>query len=229
MIAFVRSLLFAVIFYVGTAMIVLSGLVAALFGRDALLCFVQLWARYHRFCSRWILGITSRLEGQVPKGALLVACKHESMFETVDLLLILDAPAIVLKRELMNIPVWGRLARIYGAIVVDRAAGAGAMRRMLKDGREAIAQGRAILLFPEGTRVRHGAKPPIRSGFAGLYKMLNLPVLPIACDSGRLCPRKGFIKRPGVITYRVGEIMPPGLDRKDAEARVHAAINLLNG
>lgn len=229
MIAFVRSALFAVLFYAGTTLIVLAAFVAALFGRKALARFVLLWARYHRFCTRWILGIRIRVEGAVPKGALLVVCKHEAMFETVDLLLLLDKPAIVLKRELVDIPVWGRLARLYGAIVVDRAAGAGAMRRMLKDGREAIAQGRAILLFPEGTRVRHGAKPPIRSGFAGLYKMLDLPVLPIACDSGRLLPRRGFIKRSGIITYRVGEVMPPGLDRKDAEARVHAAINALNG
>jgi 1-acyl-sn-glycerol-3-phosphate acyltransferase len=98
---------------------------------------------------------------------------------------------------------------------------------MLAEAKELIAEGRPILIFPEGTRVPHGQAPELKSGIAGLYRLLNLPVVPIACDSGRLLPKKG-LKRPGIVTFRVGETIPPGLPREEIEARVHAAINALN-
>jgi 1-acyl-sn-glycerol-3-phosphate acyltransferase len=88
--------------------------------------------------------------------------------------------------------------------------------------------GGPICLFPEGTRVPHGERPPLRSGFAGIYQMLGLPVVPVAVDSGLVSPRNSFLKRSGVITYKVGEIIPPGLPRAEAEARAEAAINALN-
>jgi 1-acyl-sn-glycerol-3-phosphate acyltransferase len=99
---------------------------------------------------------------------------------------------------------------------------------MLKAAKAAVAAGRPILIFPEGTRVPHGERPPLRPGIAGLYKSLGLPVVPIALDSGRLWPRRSFVKRPGVITMRVGEIIPAGLDRDEIEKRIHTAINALN-
>jgi 1-acyl-sn-glycerol-3-phosphate acyltransferase len=90
-----------------------------------------------------------------------------------------------------------------------------------------MAAGRAIMIFPEGTRVAPGEHPPIKSGFAGLYRQLDLPVVPVALDSGRLWPRNSFLKRAGTVTFRFGEFIPPGLPRKEAEARVHTAINAL--
>jgi len=97
---------------------------------------------------------------------------------------------------------------------------------MLKAAREAIADNRPIIIFPEGTRVPPGEKPPLQPGFAGLYKSLGLPVVPVALDSGRLWPRS-FVKRPGVVTIRMGEPIPPGLKRPEVEAEVHRAINAL--
>jgi 1-acyl-sn-glycerol-3-phosphate acyltransferase len=140
---------------------------------------------------------------------------------------IADTPAIVIKRELSNIPFFGWLTRQYGNIPVDRSAGSKALRKMVAAGRSAIETGRAVLIFPEGTRVPHGTRPRLQSGFAGLYRALGLPVVPVAVDSGRLWP-KGLLKRPGIIHFRVGETIPPGLKRDEIEARVHAAINALN-
>lgn len=228
MIALLRSILFALVFYPGSAIASLAALIAALIGRRPLMDVVRGWARFHRWCARWLLGIQTRLEGALPDGPALVAVKHESMYETVEMLLLLRDPAVVLKQELADLPLWGRAARTHGVIVVNREAGAGAMRRMLRAAKDAVAQGRAIAIFPEGTRVPHGASPPLRAGFAGLYKSLNLPVVPLACDSGRVWPRRAFVKRPGVVTFRVGATIPPGLPREEAEARVHAAINVLN-
>jgi 1-acyl-sn-glycerol-3-phosphate acyltransferase len=99
---------------------------------------------------------------------------------------------------------------------------------MLKAAREAIADGRPILIFPEGTRVPPGDKPQLQPGFAGLYKSLGVPVVPVALDSGLVWPRS-FVKRPGIVRILVGEPVPPGLKRPEVEAEVHRAINALEG
>jgi 1-acyl-sn-glycerol-3-phosphate acyltransferase len=228
MLSLVRSILFALIFYPGSAIAAISALAIAPISKRALFTHVRWWAMFHRLCARFILGIRSRVEGVFPPGPVIVAMKHESMFETIEVLVLLDDPAVVLKRELADIPGWGRAARLHGVIAVDREAGGTAMRRMLRAAKDAVAARRTIMIFPEGTRVLPGQQPPLRAGFAGLYRSLNLPVVPVACDSGRLWPRHRFTKRPGVVTFKVGETIPPGLSREDVEARVHAAINALN-
>lgn len=223
-----RSTLFALAFYAGTVVYVLAGVVVIPLGRRPVRAVATAWARFHRLCSRWILGIRTRVEGEIPPGAVLFASKHQSMFETTDLVVILDTPRIVMKEELAAIPLWGLLTRRYGMIVVDRAGGAAALRQMVKEGEEARAEGRPVVIFPEGTRVPPGETPPLQSGFAGLYRALGLPVVPVALDSGRVYPPRTFVKRPGIVTIRFGEAIPPGLKRGEIEARVHAAINALD-
>ena len=137
-----------------------------------------------------------------------------------------NGAAVFTKAELFRLPLWGPLARIYGLIPVERDAGASALREMRKAARAALDSGRSLVLLPEGTRVPHGERPPLKSGFAGLYRMIGAPVIPVAVDSGRL--RKGWLRLPGTITYRVGAAIPPGLSREEVEARAHAAINALN-
>jgi 1-acyl-sn-glycerol-3-phosphate acyltransferase len=222
-----RSTLFALVFFPGSVVFVLLAILGALFGTTPLTWATHGWARWHRICAWLLLGVRTRIEGTIPSGAVLVASKHQSMFETVEFLLILDKPAVVLKRELADLPGWGWVARRFGVIPVDRAGGAVALRRMLNAAKAAIAAGRPIMIFPEGTRVLPGEQPDLQPGFAGLYKSLGVPVVPIALDSGRLWPRRSYVKRPGRVTMRVGEIIPPGLPRKEVEARVHAAINQL--
>jgi 1-acyl-sn-glycerol-3-phosphate acyltransferase len=158
---------------------------------------------------------------------VLYVIKHEAMYETIETLVLFDRPVVVMKKELVDLFGWGYAARKLGVIPVDREAGAAAMRRMIAAARIAKESNRPVVLFPEGTRVAHGERPPLRAGFAGLYKVLGLPVVPIALDSGRIWPRS-FIKTPGIVTMKVGETIPPALPREEAEARVHAAINALN-
>ena len=113
-------------------------------------------------CARFLLGVRTRVEGTPPAGACLVAGKHQSMFETLELMLLLDEPATVLKRELADIPLWGWVVRRYGVIPIERKGGAAALRRMMRAAEAAIAEGRPILIFPEGTRVPPGETPPLR-------------------------------------------------------------------
>lgn len=223
-----RSLLFAIVFYIGSILYVLAGIPAAFIGERPLQAVVTGWSRFHGGACRWILGQKVRVVGTLPEGPMLFIFKHESMFETIDLPRLLPIPVVVAKKELIDIPLWGWVATRYGVVGLERAGGASALRALMRRMREIKATGRPVCLFPEGTRVPHGQRPELRSGFAGLYQLLGLPVVPVAVDSGKLSPRGKFLKRPGIITYKVGEILPPGLPREEAEARVHIAINALN-
>jgi 1-acyl-sn-glycerol-3-phosphate acyltransferase len=225
--ALIRSTLFAVFFYIGSVVTVLAAMAMVPFGQAAAIRGSRTWALWHRWCARFVLGVRVKVEGDLPQSGVFYVIKHESSFETIETLVLFDRPAVVMKQELVDMFGWGYVARAHGVIPVDRDAGAGALRAMIAAGKAAKASGRPVVLFPEGTRVAHGEAPPLRAGFAGLYKILGLPVIPIAVDSGKLY-RGGFVKHAGVVTMRVGETIPAGLDRDDVERRVHTAINALN-
>lgn len=226
MTALLRSLLYAAIFYPATVVWVLIGVPASLFGRGPTLAVVLSWTDFHHWLCHRVLGIRTRVEGAIPPGANLIAVKHQSMFETLEMVRLTNLPIIVMKKELADIPLFGLLTRRYGVIPVERSAGAKALRNLVEEGRQAIATGRPVIIYPEGTRVPVGETPELKSGFAALYRALGLPVVPVALDSGRLWGR-GFVHRSGTVTIKVSETLPPGLPRKDIEARVHAAINAL--
>ena len=221
-----RSILFALIFYPLTAVFCIAGIVARLAGRPATLAVVRRWMEMHRWLTRHLLYIDTRVEGVIPEGPHLVAVKHQSMFETLEVARLTGLPIVVYKKELSRIPLFGEVTRAYGVIAVERSAGSKALRALVAEGRKALAEKRSVIIYPEGTRVPVGQTPPLQSGFAGLYRALGLPVLPVAIDSGRLWPR-GLVKHQGTINIVVGEVIPPGLGREAIEARVHAAINAI--
>jgi 1-acyl-sn-glycerol-3-phosphate acyltransferase len=187
---------------------------------------VDSWSRWHRWCRRRILGIVLAVKGGLPGGPVLVALKHESFFEAIELPQIIAQPVVFAKAELMRIPFWGPAARRYGLIEVEREAGAKALRRMITAAKELTANGRPLAIFPEGTRVPHGQSAPLQSGFAGLYKLLGLPVVAVAVNSGPLY--QPIWKRQGQVDIVFSDPIPPGLPREEIEARVQAAINALN-
>ena len=229
----IRSLLFALFFYPGTVVAVLAGFVAIALDRTVLVDATYRWARYHRWCARVLLGVETRVEGTLPKGAALVAAKHQSMFETIDFLLLLDRPAVVLKRELADLPGWGAIARQYGVIPVDRAGGAAALRRMLAAAKAAVAAGRPILIFPEGTRAPVGAPADYKPGIAALYRDLDSPCTPMATNSGVHWPAHGFRRYPGTVVYEFLPAIPAGLKRAEfmsqLEERIEGASGALLG
>ena len=222
----VRSLLYAAMFYTVTLLWVLAGMIASLFGRRPTLAVVLSWVEICHWLARHVLAIRLNVEGVIPPGPRLIAVKHQSMFETIEMVRLTQLPIIVIKKELADIPLFGFLTRRYGIIAVERTAGAKALRSLVAEGEQAIATGRPVLIYPEGTRVRVGEMPKLRSGFAALYRALGLPVIPVAMDSGVLWGR-GLVHRSGTVTIRIGEAIPPGLKRDEIEARVHAAINAL--
>lgn len=222
-----RSLLFFLLFYPGTLIYVLTVIAVSPLGTPPVRKVVHGWSGFHHWLVRHILGIRFEWDGQIPDGPFLIAVKHQAMVETIEALRFAPTPVVVMKRELTTMPLFGWVTRRYGVIGVDRDAGARALREMMVKAKEAVASGRPVVIFPEGTRVPFGEAPLLRPGFAGLYRALGLPVVPVAHDSGRLWSR-GLVKRSGTIRFKVGETIPPGLKRDDVEARVHRAINMLN-
>lgn len=224
--ALLRNLLFYPIFYGVSALLVIASVLAVPIGRAALIRVVARWGDWHHWCVQNLLGIKIAQEGEIPDEPVLIAVKHESFFEAIDMPRLFSFPTVFAKRELFWIPGWGFSARVYGLVPVARDGGAKSLRQMIATAKLRIKEGRPLVIFPEGTRVPHGKEPPLQSGFAGIYKLLGLPVVPVAVNSGPYYHR--IIKQPGTITYRVGEIIPTGLSRQEVEARVHRAINALN-
>ncbi len=228
MLARLRTLFYTIVFFSGSLFHAVTAFIGSLVSPSLMHWAVRGWAKWQHFCARWILGITVRIDGDMLDRPVLYAIKHESMYETIDMPRVFKRPSVVAKKQLFDIPFWGKAALAYGMIPVDRDGGAAALRNMLGISRALLAQGRPVIIFPEGTRVVHGQNPPLQSGFAGLYKMLGVPVVPVAVNSGTMMPRNSRAWRGGVLIYKVGKEIPAGLSRTEIEARVHTAINALN-
>ncbi len=227
-IALFRSILFWLLFVLMSSLSSIGAVISLPVSHRATIGFVRIWAQFHRLICRFILGHRIVVEGELPDTPVLYVFKHESAFETIEQPMLFKHPAVFAKEELFSIPVWGQAAHFYGLIPVDRDGGGKAMRAMLGAAKAALAKGRPLVLFAEGTRVPHGQAPALRPGFAGMYRLLGVPVIPVAVNSGIAYPPRRWVKWPGTITYKVGETIPPGLPREEAEARVRAAINALN-
>ena len=225
----VRSTLFLAWFLLVTTILSLIFLPVLILPRRATIWLARAWSRATFFGLKIFAGIDWEIRGVPPRGPMLVAAKHMSMWDTLGLYLALDAPAIVLKRELLRIPFYGWFLWKATAIPIDRAAGAGALRKMAANARAVLAEGRPILIFPEGTRKKPGATPDYKPGVAGLYTMLEVPCVPVALNSG--VHWTGFKKVPGTIVLEFLEPIPPGLKRAEfmaqLERRIETATNKL--
>ncbi len=225
--AAIRSGAFALAFYLGSVPIVLFAVLVSWIAPEAVVPVARVWAGWFALTTRFLLGIRCRVTGTVPRTPVLAAFKHQAAYETIMILRLFRAPAAVMKAELTRIPFWSAAARVHGIIPVDRDESTVALRAMLRAAHAAKLAGRPVVIFPEGTRTRPGDAPPLKAGLAGLYRALKLPLVPVAVDSARCWP-KGFVKYPGAVTFAFGAPIPPGLERGEMEARVHAAINALN-
>ena len=223
----VRSTLFLAWFLVVTTILSLIFLPVLLLPRRATIWLARTWSRATFFGLKLFAGVDWEIRGTPPKGPVLVAAKHMSMWDTLALYLALDAPAIVLKRELLRIPFYGWFLWKATAIPIDRAGGAGALRKMAGAARRVLAEGRPILIFPEGTRKKPGAAPDYKPGVAGLYTMLDVPCVPVALNSGLYWT--GFRKLPGTIVLEFLEPLPAGLKRADFMAQLESRIETATG
>lgn len=220
-----RSALFNLLFFAWTILLALTTWPALALPRAATVAVYRFWAGGVGRIAAMTVGIRDRWIGldRAPPGPVIYAAKHQSAWDTITMPGKLDEPAVVLKRELLWIPIYGGFVRRWGAIPVDRKAGAKALRTMIADARALAAAGRSILIYPQGTRVAPGEAAPYQPGIAALYAQLHLPVVPIALNSGLCWGRRSFLKRPATITVELLPAIPPGLDRREFLRRLEAA------
>jgi 1-acyl-sn-glycerol-3-phosphate acyltransferase len=221
-----RSLLFNFLFYANLIVHLIGSLPALLLPRR----FARACIRSCAFVTLWLLrivgGVKSEFRGidKLPKTACIVACKHQSAWETFALYAVFDDPIFILKRELMWVPLFGWYTWKAGYIAVDRSAGLAALTRMATRAQAALARGSRLVIFPEGTRRAPGAEPDYKPGVVYLYGRTNVPCVPIALNSGMHWPRRSFLRPPGTIVAEILDPIPPGLDKGSFSTRLQDAI-----
>lgn len=221
-----RSLLFAVAFYVATALFLLGG--------SWLFAAPRSWAmqglRLHGLFCTWLLKVICRVGMEVrgadklPRGPCLVVSKHQSAWDTFALIPIFSDPAIVLKEELKWIPFYGWFCLKFEHILVRRDRAAVALKQMVTDAKHRAGQGREVFIFPEGTRRPPGAEPDYKPGYVALYEGLSLPCYPLALNSGLYWPRRSILRHPGKIVVEVLDPLPPGLSRAEFRDRLERSL-----
>jgi 1-acyl-sn-glycerol-3-phosphate acyltransferase len=224
---FVRSLVFNLAYYLVSTVMVLGSLPVFAFGSERATAKVtRAWAAVGIFLLRVIAGTGFAVRGidNIPPGGVIIASKHQSMFETFALFTVLERPTYVMKQELARIPLWGWYARRAGMIMVEREEGSAALRKLVAGVRAAIERGRQVIIFPEGTRRPPGAEPDYKGGVAHLYRMTGAPVVPVAINSGLFWPRRRLTRYPGTIVVEFLPPIAPGLPTRTFLEQLQAEI-----
>ena len=213
----IRSLVFVVAFYLWGVLCAVGCTPILLGPISWSLKMFEIWSYGVIFLLRTICGVKVEVRGRehMPKGAALIAPKHQCMLDVFAQFSILPSSSFVMKKELTWIPWFGWYARRVGSIVVDREAGASALKKMVREAKALFADHRQIVIFPEGHRQPIGAPPDYKPGIAALYREIDVPVHPVATNSGVHWPRHGFLRHPGTIVFEYLEPIPPGLKRAE--------------
>lgn len=221
-----RALLFNIWFWLWSAAMNVAFLPGLLLPRRFVMKGQRVWAQGLNLGLRVFVGLRWRTIGRenLPPGPVIIAAKHQSMWDTIIWHVEVDDPAIVMKQELLSIPVYGWYCRHTKQIPINRAAGMAALKQMLEHARAARDAKRHLVIFPQGTRTRPGETAPYLPGVAAMYRDLNIPVVPVALNSGLFWGRNAFMKRPGEITLEYLPPIPAGLDRRDFMRRLEDAI-----
>ncbi|HXD46217.1 MAG TPA: lysophospholipid acyltransferase family protein [Pseudolabrys sp.] len=226
MLTLLRSIAFNILFYLNTVIFLVIALPTFVMPYWAIVEVAKAWGRVNLVLLRVVAGVNFELRGRdnLPPGAIIVASKHQSAWETFALMPLFRCPAIIMKRELQWIPIFGWLMIKARMVGVDRGARARALIRMAERARAELARGRQLIIFPEGTRRPVGAEPDYKSGVAFLYSTAGVPCLPVALNSGVFWPRRSILRRPGTVVAEILPPIPPGLDKKAFAARLQHDI-----
>jgi 1-acyl-sn-glycerol-3-phosphate acyltransferase len=223
---YLRSAAFTVLFYANLTVHLIVALPTLLLPRRILHVFVRSYALTSLWLLRVVCGTKVEWRGtdRIPQNACIVACKHQSAWETFSLYAVIDDPTYILKRELMWLPLFGWYMRKEGLIPIDRSAGMAALTRMTARARAALAAGRQIVIFPEGTRRLPGDEPTYKPGVLYLYGKADVPCVPAALNSGLYWPRRSLLRLPGTIVVEFLDPIAPGLDKMTFANRLEDAI-----
>ena len=223
---FLRSLVYNVLFYALLVFWLLIAIPTYLMPPRAFMAVAKAWARSSIWLMRVICNTRVEYRGleKIPKGPLIVASKHQSMWETFALLQFFDQPLFIVKRELKWIPFFGWYLMKSNMIGVDRSAGGRALLAMARRAGEEVRRGRQLIIFPEGTRTAVDAPPHYKTGVAQIYVDCGVTCMPVALNSGLFWPRRTFMRYPGTLVVEFLDPLPPGLPRREFIARISRLI-----
>jgi 1-acyl-sn-glycerol-3-phosphate acyltransferase len=223
---FLRSLVYNVLFYALLVFWILIAIPTYLMPPRAFMAVAKAWARSSIWLMRVICNTKVEYRGleKIPKGPLIVASKHQSMWETFALMQFFDAPLFIYKRELAWIPFFGWYLVKARMIGVDRDGGMRSLMQMARRAPKEIRSGRQLIIFPEGTRTPVDAPPVYMTAVGQIYASSGVPCIPVALNSGLFWPRRTFMRYPGTLVVEFLDPLPPGLTRKDFIARIRASI-----
>lgn len=221
-----RSLIFNALFYLNLVVLMIVGLPAMLFGRRAVFALARLWGMTSVWLLDAICGLKLEYRGveNIPAGALLVAAKHQSFLETFALVRYAPDFAIILKRQLTYVPLFGLYLTVSQQIAIDRGRGRQALQQIVAAAKPIFAAGRQVFIYPEGTRRAPGAPPKYKQGATALYVESGVPCLPVAVNTGLFWRRHSFLRRPGVAVIEYLPVIEPGLGRDAFSERLEATI-----
>ncbi len=221
-----RSFLFNTLFYLNLVVLMILGLPTMLFGRRAVFALARLWGEISIWLLDKICGLRLEFRGveNIPPGALLIASKHQSFLETFALLRHAPDFAIILKRQLTYLPLFGLYLIASQQIAIDLGRGRKALQQIASAAKPVLAAGRQVFIYPEGTRRLPGAPPKYKQGVAALYVETGAVCQPVALNTGLFWRRRGFLRRPGVAVIEYLPVIPPGLDRTAFAGRLQSAI-----
>jgi len=221
-----RSLLYQIYLYTVSAIMTLGALPLLVLPRSWTAAAIRLWSKLQLWGAANITGVDYEIRGaeNLPDGPCLIASKHQSMWDTIFWAVGAKDPAIVLKKELTYVPLYGWYAMKAGMISIDRGSGPSAIRKLVRQGKRAVADGRPIMIFPEGTRSAPGSDSDYKPGAAALYTQLDVPCIPVALNSGMFWARRALKRQPGTIVVEILPAIEPGLKRRDFMAQLEAAI-----
>jgi 1-acyl-sn-glycerol-3-phosphate acyltransferase len=187
---------------------------------------IHRWTYMNLWIMRVVLGLDYRitLKAKLPVEPAIYACKHQSAWETIAFWVLVPNAIFVMKRELYAIPFIGWWIRRAGNIAIDRSAGMGAVKQLIREGKERVAEGYNIVIFPEGTRTKMGETTEYLSGVTALYKSLGVPIVPVAHNAGQFWPRNSLWKKAGVIEVVMLEAIPAGENSKEFVAHLQGKI-----
>ncbi|MGV8930064.1 MAG: lysophospholipid acyltransferase family protein [Brevundimonas sp.] len=210
-----RSLAFVAWLYLSMVLFAVGLSPALLMPYRPAMWVIRNWSKFCLFGLRWIAGVKVEFRGleHRPTGAALIAGKHQSMLDVIAPFAVLPDNCFIMKQELAPLPFFGWFAVKTRMIAVDRSAHAKALKAMVRQARDRFAEGRQMLIFPEGTRTPVGAEPDYKPGIAALYRDLDCPCTPMATNSGVHWPAHGFRRYPGTIIYEFLPPIPAGLKR----------------
>lgn len=225
MIICLRSLLFNISFYVFSVLFSILALPFLVFPRPVILFIARIYAHLVYALERTLIDLRYEVRGMenLPKeGSYLVAAKHQSAYETLKLYRLFDDPSIILKHGLLYIPIWGWFLARLDIIGINRKNRESAMTSIIEGALRMKEQGRPIIIFPQGTRVKThitADKKPYKGGIIKMYNATDLPIIPMALNSGLFWGKNSFIKKPGTVVFEFLPAIEPGLpDKKVMQA-----------